>query len=250
MSKVVITGINGGIGRALAKEFQAKGLRVVGVDLSTSGPEGLDYYQLDVTDEALALKTYKTIHEAHPDIVYWCNNAGIAVLGPFLEVSAADFNKVMAVNLNAVISATRFWLEVFNRKGGCVINMASAAGMIPSGDMSSYVASKHAVIGFTRAVQLELEAQKSFASTCLVVPGFVQTGIMQVGSKYGLPDKIKGIASTPEACAQETVAGVLKGEREIIPTLSGKVMTGLYRYLPFGHSLAATVYQKSRKMKG
>lgn len=169
------------------------------------------------------------------------------MLGPFLEVSTADFNKVMAVNFTAVITATRFWLEVFNRKGGCVINMASAAGMIPSGDMSSYVASKHAVIGFTRAVQLELEAQKSFASTCLVVPGFVQTGIMQVGSKYGLPEKIKGIASTPEACAKETVAGVLRGEKEIIPTLSGKVMTGLYRYLPFGHSLAATVYKSTRK---
>jgi len=250
MSKVVITGINGGIGQALAQEFLRKGLRVVGVDLGKSGPEGLEYYQLDVTDEPKALATYKEIHETHPDIVYWCNNAGLAVLGPFLEVSTADFNKVMAVNLTAVITATRFWLEIFNRKGGCVINMASAAGIIPSGDMSSYVASKHAVIGFTRAVQLELEAQKSFASTCLVVPGFVQTGIMQVGSKYGLPEKIKGIASTPEDCAKEIVAGVMKGEREIIPTLSGKVMTGLYRFLPFGHELAKTVYQQSRKMKG
>lgn len=249
MSKVVITGVNGGIGLALALEFQKKGCKVVGVDLSPNGPEGLDYYQLDVTDQANALATYQLMHDAHPDIAFWCNNAGIAVLGPFLEVSAADFNKVMAVNLTAVITATRFWLEVFNRTGGCVVNMASAAGLIPSGDMSSYVASKHAIIGFTRAVQLELEAQKSPASTCLVVPGFVQTGIMQVGSKYGLPEKIKGIASTPEACAQEIVAGVLKGDREIIPTLSGKVMTGLYRYLPFGHALAAAVYQKSRSLK-
>jgi short-subunit dehydrogenase len=249
MSKVVITGINGGIGRALAKEFQSRGLVVVGVDLAASGPEDMDYYQLDVTEETKALATYQAMHETHPDIAYWCNNAGIAVLGPFLDVSMADFNKVMAVNLTAVVTATRFWLRVFNQQGGCVINMASAAGLIPSGDMSSYVASKHAIIGFTRAIQLELDAEKSFASTCLVVPGFVQTGIMQVGSKYGLPEKIKGIASSPEACAEEIVAGVLRGEREIIPTLSGKVMTGLYRYLPFGHALAAAVYQKSRTLK-
>ncbi len=245
---VAITGINGGIGRALASAFAAEGFQIVGIDISPTGPEGVEYYQLDVTDEVKALEVYQRIHQAHPELIYWCNNAGIAKLGPFSELPLSDFHKVMAVNFTAVVVATHFWLDIFQRTGGCVINMASVAGFVPSGDMSSYVASKHAVVGFTRAIQLELDLARSSAATCLVAPGFVQTDIMQVGSQYGLPEKLQRLASSPEKCAREIVAGVLKGEREIIPTLNGKLMAGMFR-LPFASTIVRTVYRKSREIK-
>ena len=249
-TKIVgITGVKGGIGQALALEFTRANYQVVGLDLSPEPLPGTEYFQLDVTDEAASMMTYQQIQERFPDISIWVNNAGIAHLGPFLDVPAEKFSAVMAVNFNAVVTATRFWLKVFEQSGGTVVNMASAAGLIPNGDMSSYVASKHAVVGFTRAVQMELDFKRSLASTTLVTPGFVQTDIMQVGSEYGLPKELQRFATTPAECAQEIVRGVLKGEREIIPTMSGKLMTGLYRFLPFGQALAGQVYRQSRQMK-
>jgi short-subunit dehydrogenase len=246
---VVVTGILGGIGQALAQEFKVRGYEVVGIDLKESCELDITYYQLDVTNKSACEKTFELIQQNHPKLRYWINNAGIAHLGPFLDSSIESFEKVMKVNFEAAVYATHFWLTHFKAYGGVVVNISSAAGFIPNGDMSSYVASKHALVGFTRAVQMELEYQQSLASTCLVTPGFVKTEIMQVGSKFGLPSKISGFASTPQNCAKEIVEGVLNGEREIIPTLSGKVMKSLYQYLPFGSKLTGLVYKASKKIR-
>jgi len=246
---VVITGVLGGIGQALAKEFKEKGFHVVGIDLRETVDQDYDYFPLDVTNREAAKELYSKLKELHPNIRYWVNNAGIAHLAPFLETSIDDFDRVMKVNFDAVVFATHFWLNHFKNYGGVVVNMSSAAGFIPNGDMSSYIASKHALVGFTRGVQMELDYQQSLASTCLVTPGFVKTEIMQVGSKYGLPEKLAGFASSPQKCAQEIVKGVLEGEREIIPTLSGKVMTSLYHYIPFGSKLSNLVYKASKKIR-
>lgn len=245
--KVAITGVNGGIGRALAAEFKRRGYFIIGLDLKAQG-EGDEYHSIDLTDTSRALELYQQIHQSHTDLKLWINNAGIAVLGPLKDQSLSDFERVMKINFHAPVAATHFWIKHMS-DGGCVVNMASAAGFIPSGDMSSYVASKHALVGFTRAVQLELLSQGSNVSTCLVAPGFVKTEIMQVGSKYGLPEKINQFATTPEECAREIVSGIIRGEREIIPTMTGKLMTGMYRYLPFGQKLAEKVYLKSREIK-
>jgi short-subunit dehydrogenase len=72
---------------------------------------------------------------------------------------------------------------------------------------------------------------------------------MKVGTKYGLPEKLQKFATTPENCAKEIVDAILSGQREVIPTLSGKLMTALYRYLPFGAELARCAYKKSRQIK-
>ncbi len=252
MSEVVaITGVLGGIGMALAREFQLRGFHVVGLDLkeNTDLILDFDYIQLDVTDRVQCELKYQMIKTKYPKLRYWINNAGIAHLAPFLDSTIESFDRVMKVNFEAAVFATHFWLKHFKTYGGVVINMSSAAGFIPNGDMSSYIASKHALVGFTRGVQMELEFEQSLASTCLVTPGFVKTEIMQVGSKYGLPSKLSGFASTPEKCAREIVEGILNSEREIVPTLSGKVMTNLYQYMPFGSKLSGLVYKASKKLR-
>ncbi len=246
---VAITGILGGIGRALAKEFQSRGYHVVGMDLRDDCEESFDYFQLDVTNREECEKKFQLIQNNYPKLRYWINNAGIAHLSPFLDTSIESFDKVMEVNFSAAVFSTHYWLRHFKAYGGVVVNISSAAGFIPNGDMSSYVASKHALVGFTRAVQMELDYQQSLASTCLVTPGFVKTEIMQVGSKYGLPSQLSNFATPPEKCAREIVEGVLNGDKEIVPTISGKLMTNLYHYLPFGSKLSGLVYKASKKLR-
>lgn len=247
MTKVIgITGVAGGIGKALVKEFKAQGFDIIGVDIVDNCPD-VHYFKCDLTDEKASLKVFADIQKQFPEITYWFNNAGLARLGDFLEVSQSDFDQVMKVNFGSQVIATRFWLEFFLKKGkGTIINMASAAGLVPSGAMSSYVASKHASVGFTRALQIELDAMKSPVKMVLVTPGFVETDIMHIGAKDGFPEQLRKIISTPESCAKEIVSDVLAGKIDITPTMSGKVMTGLYR-MPFGSTMAGMVYKKFKK---
>lgn len=249
MAKVIgITGVAGGIGQALVKEFQRRGFDVIGVDIIDNCP-GVHYFRCDLTDEASSLKTFNEIKEKFPEIDYWFNNAGLARLGEFLDVGQEDFEEVMKVNFNSQVIGTRFWLSFFQQKGkGFIINMASIAGLVPGGGMASYVASKFACVGFTRSLQIELEASHSPVSMILVTPGFVETQIMQIGTKYGFPEKLRKLISSPESCAREIVSGILAGKKEITPTINGKIMASLYR-LPLGEHLPGVVFKKIKKTK-
>lgn len=247
MAKVIaITGVAGGIGQALVKEFKSNGFDVIGIDIVDDCP-GVHYFKCDLTNVEQSLNVFAEIQKQYPEIAYWFNNAGVARLGEFLDVSQKDFDLVMKVNFDAQVIATRFWLPFFLKKRkGTIINMASAAGFIPGGGMSSYTASKHALVGFTRSVQIELEAADSPVKVVLVTPGFVETSIMQIGTKEGLPEKLRKLTSSPESCAKEIVAAIQAGKTEVTPTISGKVMSGLYK-MPFGDSLTTAVYKFKKK---
>lgn len=247
MAKVIgITGVAGGIGKALVKEFSSKGFDIIGVDI-VDHCDGVHYFQCDVTNEDQAVATYEKIKNQFPEITYWFNNAGLAHLGNFLEVAQEKFDQVMKVNFNSQVIACRFWLDFFLQKEkGTIINMASAAGLVPGGGMSSYTASKHAVVGFTRSLQIELSALDKNVHAVLVTPGFVETSIMQIGLKDGFPEKLKKIVASPENCAKEIVSGIISGKKEITPTLSGKIMTGLYK-LPLGSHLPELVFKNVKR---
>lgn len=247
MAKVIgITGVAGGIGQALVNEFKNCGFDVIGIDIVDDCP-GVHYFKCDLTDEVSSIKVYEEIKKQFPDISYWFNNAGLSRLGEFLEVDQLDFDQVMKVNFHSQVVATRFWLTFFEDKGkGVIINMASIAGLVPGGGMSSYVASKFASVGFTRSLQIEMAANSSPVSMILVTPGFVETKIMQIGTKYGFPEQLKKIVSTPESCAKEIVSGIISGKKEITPTINGKIMSSLYR-LPLGEHLPGAVFKKLKK---
>ena len=249
MAKVIgITGVAGGIGQALVKEFKSKGFDVIGIDIVENCPD-VHYFRCDLTNEASAISVFAEIKKQFPEISYWYNNAGLAHLGEFLDVSQQEFDQVMKVNFHSQVVATRFWLPYFQQNGkGVIINMASVAGLVPSGGMSSYVASKFACVGFTRSLQIELEASDSPVRIVLVTPGFVETKIMHIGTKYGFPEKLKGIIATPENCAREIVAGILAGKNDITPTINGKLMASLYR-LPLAGHLPGAVFKKMTKSK-
>lgn len=237
MSEVVfITGVHGGIGRCVAQSFVAKGHRIIGSDIQEEADSTLsmlDYFQIDLSNLSSLKDKLQEIVSKHPHITMVINNAGIANLEVFWDESPEMWQKVMDINFNSLVISTRFWVQFFQGKGGGhIANMASMAGHISPSGMCSYSASKHAVVGFTESLTLELEAQQIPVYMSLITPGFIKTDIMKIGQKNGFPEKLKALTTEPEVAAERIVNSLLKKEKHIIPDNSGKVMKTINRFAP------------------
>lgn len=240
----LITGAGSGIGRHMALLFAAQQATVIAADVDPKALEGLTDEAskfgfdvvpevIDVTDfEALTALRDRTL-SARKRLDVWVNNAGIAGMGPFPELTPAQFDRVIAINLHALVNGTRLALETMETQGsGTIVNMASVAGHLAAPFMTAYTASKFAVVGFTRALRAELRLKDSPVKILLVSPGFVETAIINKGGQHGFPEWLSFLLSRPEAVAKEILAAIEDEKEEIVPTLNGKLMKNLGRFLP------------------
>ena len=241
---VAITGGATGIGKALAKEFLKAGATVWIFDRNEESMAAFldeaNRYDLplqgvcgDVTRQEDLERFRDQMLANHRHIDWWINNAGIAINGAFAEIESENFDQVLAINLHAVVKCTRLILPVMEQSGhGCIVNLASVAGHIAPPLMTAYAASKHGVVGFTRSLAAELELKASPIQVLLVSPGFVDTGIVMKGQKGGFPEWLSWMLAKPEKVAKEIFRGIMRGKRELTPTLNGKLMMGMYKALP------------------
>ena len=175
-------------------------------------------------DEIIAVS--KKIH-------VWINNAGIQKIGSFSEQSPELFDKIMGVNFSAVVHGTRDVLGRMNEQGeGVILNMASVAAHVPAPFMAAYVASKHAVLGFSRSLRAELQLLKSPIRCAVASPGFVNTQIIDRGHDTGFPEWLAWMLANPRDCAVEILNALASGRDEIAPTLNGRAMTAAFRLMP------------------
>jgi 3alpha(or 20beta)-hydroxysteroid dehydrogenase len=166
---VLITGGAGGIGRAAAVRFASEGARVVLVDLAAAALAESVAAVEKVAGEVLAMEADVTRFadvERYAEaaiarfgaIDVFFNNAGVlGAVKPLVEYPEETFDRVLAVNVKAV------WLgmkavapRMRAAHGGAIVNTASIAGLRGSPNIIAYTASKHAVVGMTRAASLEL----------------------------------------------------------------------------------------------
>lgn len=231
----VITGAAAGMGREMVTILLDRGFTVIALDLNFEGLQLLPCTSFKVNVEIasevsdVAQKIVKEIGKP----TLWINNAGITALGAFEDVSPDDFNRVIAVNFQGVVNGTRAALAVMKEPTrGTIVNMASVAGIAPAPFMSAYVASKHAVVGFTRSLRQELELSHSAIQMILVAPGFVKTKIMEAQGGFRFPDFLQFMVSDPETAAREIIDGILKGKPEIHPTPTGKLFINMHRLMP------------------
>jgi NAD(P)-dependent dehydrogenase (short-subunit alcohol dehydrogenase family) len=160
----LITGAGNGIGRAAALGFAANGAKVVAVDRDgaaaerTSGTikqQGGESVAVtaDVTKSSDVQAYVKAALDTYGAIDCFFNNAGIeGKLAPTAEYDEETFDAVLGVNVKGVFLGLRHVLPVMIRqKSGAVVNTASIAGLVASPNMPAYVASKHAVVGLTKA---------------------------------------------------------------------------------------------------
>jgi NAD(P)-dependent dehydrogenase (short-subunit alcohol dehydrogenase family) len=164
----LITGASRGIGRAKADAFAAAGANLVlnardAGRLATAAAEitaahGVNVHTApcDVTDRA-AVRAMVDALDKHIEIDVLVNNAGIHRARGFLDYTFEDFAEVLETNVYGVLHITQFVLPgMIARKRGRVINVASTAGKWGSRNQSAYNASKHAVVGLTRCLALEM----------------------------------------------------------------------------------------------
>ena len=164
----LVTGAAGEIGTATAALLATRGARVVAADLAGADwsrlraavPEA-EVVHADMTDEASVAAMVAAAVEAGGRLHAFFNNAGVeGPIAPIADYAAADFRRVMAVNVEGVFLGLKHVMPVMLAAGaGAIVNTSSVAGLGGAPGMAGYVASKHAVLGLTRVAALEAAAK-------------------------------------------------------------------------------------------
>ena len=203
-SVAIVTGAGGGIGRAASLKLSQAGYRIVAVDFNTmtgeetvhwirsQGGEGL-FIQADVSKEEDVERYTQAAIDTYGRIDVFINNAGILQKFSLIEdLDAAEFDRIMNVNVRGVFLGLKKVLKVMNAQGfGSIINTASTAGLRAEHSMSAYTASKHAVIGLTKAAAIEY-VRKGIRVNA-ICPGGVDTALTQ-----SVPMMMQESGYTPE----------------------------------------------------
>ncbi|HEV8108536.1 MAG TPA: SDR family oxidoreductase [Burkholderiales bacterium] len=161
----IITGAGSGFGAGIARRFAEEGCRVVVNDIDAKSGERVakeihgSFIQADVTKGA---DWARLVRAAGPALDIVVNNAGWTHRNkPYLEVSEAEFDKVYAVNVKSVYLSALHAVPVFrSRGGGCLVNIASTAGIRPRPGLTVYNSSKAAVILMSKSMAAEFGPDK------------------------------------------------------------------------------------------
>jgi NAD(P)-dependent dehydrogenase (short-subunit alcohol dehydrogenase family) len=200
MRSVVVTGASTGIGWAIAKFLVGRGYRVFGsvrkqadADRLT-GEFGTNFTPLlfDVTDEAAVLAAARKVREAlgGETLAGLVNNAGVAVAGPVLELSADDFRRQMDINVIGPVIATQAFGPLLGAdpslKGpkGRIVMISSVAGKNGNPLLAPYCTSKHAIEGLSESLRREL--MLFGIDVIIVAPGAVKTPIWSKAEQIDL----------------------------------------------------------------
>ncbi len=194
----VITGAGSGIGEGLAREAAARGLRVVLADIAVDRLEKVTADIIAEGGEALAVPTdvadpaaldhlAARAYAAFGDISLLVNNAGIETVGLSWELSAAQWERTLNINIHGVVHGVRAFAPrmLASSKPTYIANVASIGGLGTMPLQTSYILGKHAVIAFTECLYLEMQLQKNPVNVSVVVPGPVATRIFDDASAPG-----------------------------------------------------------------
>lgn len=236
---VAITGGARGIGKATAAAFLRAGARVALGDIDAELVEktagelaeaaggvvcGL---RLDVTDRESFSTFLDAAEERLGTLGALVNNAGIMPTGSFTDEADAMTDRMIAINLCGVLYGSKLAAKRMALRGGHIVNVASLAGVSAFPGLATYCATKHAVVGFSEALHLEL-AEKRIGVTA-VLPGVVHT---ELSAGHSTPKWVRPIAEVePEQVAAAIVAVVGAGKSKVaVPRALGamlKVASGL-----------------------
>jgi NAD(P)-dependent dehydrogenase (short-subunit alcohol dehydrogenase family) len=174
----IITGAAQGIGRRTSELFAEAGYVLALLDRQSCShvAPSTDREELlgDITDDAFVNRCIETVRSRWGRADVLVNNAGISFISPAETVSAADFRRVLEVNLVApFLLARSFGALMLQQQQGSIVNIASIAGLTGIGDRSAYNASKHGLIGLTRTLAAEWGGRGVRVNA--VCPGWVKT---------------------------------------------------------------------------
>jgi len=230
----LITGAGSGIGRATALRFAELGAQLILCDINkaslaetaalvTERGGRPELEQADVSDWDDMQRMAGRVHKRHEALDIVVNNAGVATAGDFLSTPIDNWHWVLGINVMGVVHGCKlFGQRMADSKRGHIVNIASAAGYYAAPDMSCYSASKHAVMGLTESLRIEMAAFGVGVSA--ICPGVINTNIVKVMRTSGHMTEAQGRISSfysrrnygPELVA-EAVVSAIEGNRAVVP---------------------------------
>ena len=197
----VVTGGASGIGKGIATQLIAEGMRVIIADIGrgalekTAAELGATAIGADVSDAGSvaalaerAVAEFGTVHVV-------CNNAGVGPMAPVADLTMADWDWIVGVNLYGVIHGVQTFLPILknNPDGGHIANTASMAGLVAPPRMAAYCVTKFGVVALTEVLATELAADGSKVGVSVLCPGTVRTNIH--ASSRNRPQHLPGAGS-------------------------------------------------------
>lgn len=242
---VVITGASSGIGRALAKEFAAKGARL---SLGARRTGLLDELQSELPGtEILVQKTDVSIEndcrllmeetiKRFGQIDVLINNAGISMRALFEDVDLKVIHQLMDVNFFGTVYCTKYALPHLLKTNGSLVGVISIAGFVGLPGRSGYSASKFAIRGFLDTVRIE--NLKKGLHVLVAAPGFTASEVRKAaltndGSSQGETPRDESKMMSAEECAHHIFRAIQKRKRELILTFTeGKLTVFVGKFFP------------------
>ncbi len=217
---VLITGGASGIGRATALSFAEKGAKVVLADIDENkGQQTLQEVQA-ISPDSMFVATNVADSNSVQNMVRQTvarlgridvavNNAGISgTFVPTAEFPEAEWHQITSVNLTGVFLCMKYELqEMVKARQGCIINTASAAGLVGYPGSPCYVAAKHGVIGLTRGAALEYAALGIRVNA--VCPGIIETPMTSPETNRAALDFLASLHPLKRTGQAEEVAGAI-----------------------------------------
>jgi NAD(P)-dependent dehydrogenase (short-subunit alcohol dehydrogenase family) len=235
----IVTGAGSGIGAELSRALAAAGARVVCADLdaeaaaAVAGPIGARAVGLDVTD---ATAVQALVDEVDPDLMF--NNAGITFGGETEELTLDQWNAIIDVNIRGVVhGVAAAYPRMVARGSGQIVNTASMGGLMAAGLITSYVMTKHAVVGLSLALRSEAAAKG--VGVTVVCPSAIDTPILDkghVGMFHGRDYYLKGQGVrhplSPEVFADQVLEAVAENRAMLVTPRTARIAWRLGRYFP------------------
>lgn len=202
MSVILITGGTGAIGSAIAAEFARTDDVVITYNRRAQEAERLCFelhiaaVQADVSDYASAQSAVEQVLHNFGKIDVLVNNAGIAQIKLFTDITPEDWSRVLSVNLTGCFNMTQAAVKsMIARKSGAVVNISSVWGVYGGACESAYSASKAGMIGLTKALARELGA--SGITVNCVAPGVIDS---PMNSSHLTPQELSELSEQTPLC--------------------------------------------------
>jgi len=217
----LVTGGGSGIGRAVCLAFAREGSDVGVVDVRLEGAEATAQevrkngrktlaLQVDVSDPAAVKAMVDRVVAELGRLDILVNSAGVREIVPFLQLPFAEWQRVIAANLTGTFLCSQAVAQymVAQGKGGKIVNLASVAGLMAVPNRAAYVSSKHAVVGLTKEMAMEL-GEKNIQVNA-VAPGVVETAM--TASYFGNAELVASLKKVHPAgrwAQPEEIAGLI-----------------------------------------